>query len=71
MRVLDLDLWKEKSVKERNEILAEANAKPSLFRLFIQVILKWLEEPAPPALLETKIFSHKYSLNEERRRHVK
>jgi len=61
MRTIPIDDWKKISVQERNEILKEANAKPSLFRLFIQVILKWLEEPKPPPLLSTKIFGYKDS----------
>ena len=48
MRIIDLDLWRDLSVQERDEILAEANAKPSLFKLFIMACLKFLEDYDKP-----------------------
>jgi len=56
MRIIDLDLWKGMSVQERDEILAKANAKPSLFRMLIMAWLKKLEDHKKPCYLDTKIF---------------
>lgn len=40
--------WERLSIQERDEILKEANAKPSLFKLFIMVCLKLLEDSDKP-----------------------
>ena len=69
MKILKFEEWRELSNKDRDEILKKANAKPSLFELFLMALYKWIEKPKPPALLETKIFMYK-SKNERRRQNV-
>ena len=60
MRTIPLEEWIELTVQERQERLAELNAKPSLFQLLIMVILKKLEDKKPSKnYLDTKIFSNK------------
>lgn len=59
MKSIELDEWKLKSVKERQEILKAREAPPSLFQMVIMVILKKLEGRKPPRyLLDTTVFKH-------------
>jgi len=48
MRVIPIEDWERLSVQDRNEILVEANAKPSLFKLFVMACLKLLEDYDKP-----------------------
>ena len=60
MRTIPFEDWKEMSVQDRNERLAELNSKPSMFQMLIMVILKKMEDKKPSKnYLDTKIFSNK------------
>ena len=45
MRTIGLDLWVNLSNTERDELLKKINTPPSLFELFIMVLLKLLDTP--------------------------
>lgn len=56
MRTIDLDLWVNLSNTERDDLLKKINAPPSLFKLFIQVILKKIDGKKPPPLVDRTVF---------------
>jgi len=56
MKTIPLEDWEKLSVQDRNEKLAELNSKPSLFQLFIMVLLKKMEGKKPAPLLDTVVF---------------
>jgi len=57
MKRIPFEEWRDLSVQERNERLAELNSRPSLFQLLIMVILKKLEnKKSRPPLVDKTVF---------------
>jgi len=52
---IPLEEWEKLSAQDRLEKLA----KPSIFQLLIMAIMKWLEEPKRPPLLDTIVFKRR------------
>jgi len=56
---IPLEEWEKLSAQDRLEKLENLNTKPSIFQLLIMAIMKWLEEPKRPPLLDTIVFKRR------------